>query len=162
MGANRSAVQLQRRAVTINRERFTATSAHPNCALDSPTSRLVGGPHNLALWGQQTGQTLEAAATFLVNSKGELWIADRRSEHVACARGGPVRAAGEVTFAIDGDEAEVVAATNQFMGFCPRPNCWEAVASVLDEIGLRRPAKFATEFEFRRCQSFGSAKVSAR
>src|ERR1700753_2699468 len=36
--------------------------------------------------------------TFVVDVAGILWIADRHSEHIACARGGIVLAAGEMTF----------------------------------------------------------------
>lgn len=38
--------------------------------------------------------------TFAVDTDERLWIADRRSEHVACANGGDVLAAGELTFAV--------------------------------------------------------------
>jgi hypothetical protein len=53
----------------------------------------------LEKWVQQEGQELNKdgllVVTFAIDAKGSLRVADRRSEHVACAGGGPVLSAGE-------------------------------------------------------------------
>jgi hypothetical protein len=52
------------------------------------------------------------AATFVIDEQGDLLLADRRSEHVACAGGGPVLSAGEMFFAVDDDAVEVAEVSN--------------------------------------------------
>lgn len=98
-------------------------------------------------------------ATFIVDRSGNLWIADRRSEHVACADGGPVMAAGEMTFETNGTKIEVTDASNQSTGFCPEPTCWPAVAAALDRIGILRPDDFTESFMFRRCEACGGINL---
>ena len=87
-------------------------------------------------------------ATFTVDVDGTLLLAPRRSEHVACAIGGPVYSAGEITFSSDGDVSEI---TNQSTGFCPEPESWPAVASALDAIPVDRPDDFTIHVVFRLC-----------
>jgi hypothetical protein len=87
-------------------------------------------------------------ATFTITLNGELIIGSRRSEHVACASGGPVLSAGEITF--DGN-LTVIETTNQSTGFCPEPESWSFVATALDRIGLVHPGRFTTEIVFRLC-----------
>jgi hypothetical protein len=67
-------------------------------------------------------------ATFVIDASGTLKVADRRSEHVLCAGGVPVRSAGEVTFAIQADRVAVVAVSNQSTGYCPEPESWNALS----------------------------------
>src|SRR5215831_9143131 len=65
-------------------------------------------------WAKATGQTLidgRVTATFVVDASGMLRVADRRSEHVACAGGQAVRSAGEITFSL-GRSVEVVEVSN--------------------------------------------------
>ena len=90
-------------------------------------------------------------ATFIIDTLHRLWIADRRSEHVACADGGDVLAAGEMLFERSPRDIEVVEATNQSTGYCPEPECWPIVAQVLDGLGIPRPGSFTPAFHFRRC-----------
>ena len=59
--------------------------------------------------------------TFVVDGVGILRVADRASEHVACAGGGPILAAGELTVTSRG---EVIEVTNLSTGFCPEPAAW--------------------------------------
>ncbi len=87
-------------------------------------------------------------ATFTVGVDGILRVAPRRSEHVACASGGPVLSAGEIT--ID-DGCDVDAISNQSTGFCPEPESWPLVETALDRIGLRHPGQFTTAVVFRLC-----------
>ncbi len=99
------------------------------------------------------------AATFVIDAKGTLLLADRRSEHVACAGGGPVQSAGEMFFLVAGGHVEVVEVSNQSTGFCPEPESWPAVAVALDRAGIAHPGRFTTEVVFRRCESCGERNV---
>lgn len=98
-------------------------------------------------------------ATFVIDSEGGLRIADRHSEHVACAAGNPVQAAGEICFERSGSEVMVSEVSNQSTGYCPEPDCWTAVARALDLLGLSRPAFFTAAFHFRRCDRCGSTNL---
>ena len=98
-------------------------------------------------------------ATFIIDTDAHLWIADRHSEHVACADGKDVLAAGEMFFEIVGGNIHVAEITNQSTGYCPEPNCWEIVAQVLDQVGLLRPTGFTAVFLFRRCNACGATNL---
>jgi hypothetical protein len=96
--------------------------------------------------------------TFVVGTDGELRVADRHSEHVACAGGGDVLAAGELFVARGGDR--VVAsnrplvihkASNQSTGYCPEPDSWPALAAALDRAKIPHPGRFTEEITFRLC-----------
>lgn len=89
--------------------------------------------------------------TYTIDPSGQLWVADRHSEHVACADGGPVLAAGEMTFSFRADQISATGITNQSTGFCPEPDCWPAVAGALDSLGISHPGSFEHAFLFRRC-----------
>lgn len=92
------------------------------------------------------------AATFIVDVEGCLWIADRRSEHVACARAKPVLAAGEIFFAPGKKGLPVlVRVSNQSTGYCPEPFSWPAVAAALGKAGFSAPGGYEPALEFRRC-----------
>lgn len=128
----------------------------------SPRLR-VDGAAALAAWAaQQPGIESDGTltVTFVVLPDG-LWVADRHSEHVACARGGPVHSAGEMTFAIDvrRRSAEAVYVTNQSTGFCPEPESWPAVAAALDAAGIDHPGAFSAEMVFRRCPACGATNI---
>ncbi|MBC8141055.1 MAG: hypothetical protein H7Y38_06400 [Armatimonadetes bacterium] len=90
-------------------------------------------------------------ATFVVTEDGALWIADRRSEHVQCARGGNILSAGEMAFAVDRGTVRVAEVSNQSTGYCPEGESWEAVDSVLSKTGMDYPPGFTNTFTFRRC-----------
>ena len=94
-------------------------------------------------------------ATFVIDGDGLLRVADRRSEHVACAGGEPVRSAGEITFELTGRSPRIDAITNQSTGYCPEPQSWEAVAIALNVANLdyRGLDGFEPALEFRRCVS---------
>jgi hypothetical protein len=128
--------------------------AHLAKQASSDTPRLrVDSIATLAAWLlKQPGADESLTVTFVVLPDG-LWIADRRSEHVACARGGPVHSAGEMTFSVDrrARSVEVVYVTNQSTGFCPEPESWPAVEAGLDAAGLAHPGGFSAEMIFRRC-----------
>ena len=132
-------------------------------AQEPPQRACVQQPQDVLRWMRATGQRLDAGhsvvATFIVDSGGRLWIADRHSEHVQCARGQDVLAAGEMTFSVEGQEVEVSAVTNQSTGYCPEPESWPAVAGALERAALPHPPALTTEFIFRRCGVCGTTNV---
>jgi hypothetical protein len=130
-------------------------------------SRLAGtriaSAADLLTWirttGQRPGPDGLVSATFVIDSAGDLLLADRCSEHVACAGRGPVRSAGEMFFLVEADRVEVAEASNQSTGFCPEPESWPVVAAALDRIGVPHPGRFTTEVVFRRCAKCGERNV---
>ena len=119
-----------------------------------PAGTRIGNPGALKEWldSEPTEYTEYETwiATFVIGLDGDLYLAPRRSEHVACASGGPVLSAGEITI---NNDLVVVEITNQSTGFCPEPESWQAVAAALDRIGLEHPGRFTTEMLFRLCPS---------
>ena len=98
-------------------------------------------------------------ATFVVNAAGVLLLADRHSEHVACAGRQPVQAAGEITLRVVGRSVDVVAVSNQSTGYCPEPESWPAVATALTAAGLQPPPGFDPACVFRLCPRCGSKNL---
>ncbi len=101
----------------------------------------------------------ELTLTYIVDQRGMVWVAERHVEHIACARGEPVLAAGELTVDLSVKEFEILAATNQSTGYCPEPECWHALAEALDAAGLDRPDGFEYAFRFGRCRKCRSITV---
>ena len=99
----------------------------------------------------QLDSTGAFTATFIIDSDGKLWIADRRSEHIACARRQAVLSAGEITFSITPQGITVAYVTNQSTGYCPKPESWPCVETALKNAGLEPPEDFDVRCEFRRC-----------
>jgi hypothetical protein len=118
---------------------------------------------DLRKWMKTTAQKSNVhgliVATFIVDLDGYLRIADRHTEHVACAGGEPVLSAGEIGFALDGDEIEAVEVSNQSTGYCPEPESWPQLAHALDRIAVHHPGKFTLEIVFRRCSSCGQINI---
>jgi len=106
-------------------------------------------------WVRESGQLLDPAscviATFVIDATGTLLIADRHSEHVACAGGQPVKCAGDMTVRVLAEAVAVVAVSNQSTGYCPEPASWPAVAAALLAAGLEPPAGFDRACDFRIC-----------
>ncbi len=129
----------------------------------SPAGTPIAVACDIVRWSCDTAQQLDRsgllAVTFVIDAERRLLVADRRSEHVACASGGPVLSAGEMFFGIDCDRVEVVEVSNQSTGFCPEPESWPVVAAALDRIGIPHPGHFTTEIGFRRCRSCGERNV---
>lgn len=128
-----------------------------------PAGTRIATAADIVAWvcgtGRDAGPDGLVAATFVIDAGGGLLLADRRSEHVACAGGGPVRSAGEMFFGVSEDGVEVVEVSNQSTGFCPEPESWPAVAAALDRIGVWHPGRFTTEVVFRRCEGCGERNV---
>jgi hypothetical protein len=97
--------------------------------------------------------------TFVVGLDGFLRLAPRRSEHVACAVGEDVLAAGEMSFARRGPGWAVQEVSNQSTGYCPDPDSWPAVTAALDRVGIKHPPDFTHKLLFRRCSACGQVNV---
>jgi hypothetical protein len=98
-------------------------------------------------------------APFVIDAEGRLRLAPRRSEHVACAGGGPVRSAGEMFFAVDGKAVALVEVSNHSTRFCPEPESWPEVAAALERCGIANPGQFTAEVIFRRCPACGERNL---
>jgi hypothetical protein len=118
---------------------------------------------DFARWANATGQTAEAdggvTVTYVVDGEGVLRIADRRSEHIACAGGRPVRSAGEMTLAAKGEHVAVLSVSNQSTGFCPEPESWPAVEEALRRASFAPPFGFSPACVFRRCAQCGGVNL---
>ncbi len=114
-------------------------------------------------WLRQTAQAPNGdglfPVTFVVDAEGSLRVADRRSEHVACAGGRPVRSAGELFLRAGPGGVRVERASNQSTGYCPEPESWPAVAAALDRLGVPHPRHFTEAITFRRCVACGQRNV---
>ncbi len=129
----------------------------------APMGTRIESPEDVRRWMRQTNQDDDAAgnvvATFVIDGDGWLRIADRRSEHVACAGGRPVRSAGEMTFAVSRKSVSVAWVTNQSTGYCPEPDSWPAVEEALGRASIPAPDGFSQAFEFRRCPRCRSINI---
>jgi hypothetical protein len=111
-------------------------------------------------WLRGHPEAVAEGATFVVDRGGVLRLAPRRSEHIDCAGGEEVLAAGEIRFArVRGGGVEVAEVTNQSTGYCPDPDCWPAVAAALTAADVAAPAGFTCEFLFRRCEGCGQINI---
>jgi hypothetical protein len=110
---------------------------------------------DLERWIQETHQQPDPwgliVATFVITEDSILRLADRHSEHVACAGGRAVRSAGEMGLAFGRNGWGVHEVSNQSTGYCPEPSSWPAVAEALEAIPLPHPACFTQAYLFRRC-----------
>ncbi|WP_425086375.1 hypothetical protein [Streptomyces liangshanensis] len=82
------------------------------------------------------------------------------SEHVACAGGGAVLSAGEMSLAREDDRWVVGEVSNQSTGYCPDVSSWQWVAAALERAGVDRAGVvrlrgFTHEVVFRRCVGEG-------
>lgn len=121
-----------------------------------PAGAVIRAREELLAWLQAHPEGVTEGATYVVDPAGDLRVAPRRSEHIDCAGGGEVLAAGELRFTRAGG---VAAVTNLSTGYCPDPDCWPAVAAALAAAGLAVPARFTQAFVFRRCPRCGQTNV---
>src|SRR4051794_29435199 len=128
-----------------------------------PPGRAIQSVTDVTSWIAETHQRPDAAgmyaATYIVAPDGLPRLADWRSEHVACAGGGEVLAAGELFLTIDGNTLRVEAISNLSTGYCPEPECWAALAAALDRIPLEHPGGFTQTVVYRRCEQCGQRNV---
>jgi hypothetical protein len=124
----------------------------------APSGTPIASLADLRAWVEAHADDRETGtvpATFTVQVDGTLRLAPRRSEHVACAGGEPVLAAGELFLLAK----SVAGASNQSTGYCPEPACWAALAAALDRAGIPHPGKLTIEVRFRRCPSCGERNL---
>jgi hypothetical protein len=101
----------------------------------------------------------EWVCTFVIDAAGYLRLADRHSEQVGCAGGGPVLSAGEIWLAVAGGQCVATAVSNQSLGYCPERESWPAVAAALRRLGVNHPDGFTTALTFRRCPGCGQVNL---
>lgn len=146
--------------MTLREYQYVGPSDIAEAAKSQPSGTCISSVDQLSDWlaTATTERTPHHCwiATFTISVDGFLRIAPRRSEHVACASGGPVLSAGEIM--ID-DDMTVIEITNQSTGFCPEPESWPAVSSALDRAGIKHPGGFTTEVIFRRCTKCGERNI---
>ncbi len=118
-----------------------------------------GAAAALAAWMRRLGLGDWATVTYVVTLEGRLRVSERFCEHVACAQGRDVLAAGELSLVVDKGRAEVESVTNQSTGYCPEPRCFGAVAAALEAAGLEAPEGFEHAFVFRRCEACGGISI---
>lgn len=132
-------------------------------APSKPAGTPIRSAADITRWILESDQTPgpdgSIIATFVVDTVGVLLVADRRSEHVACAGRQPVQSAGEMTFLVNGQEVEIAAVSNQSTGYCPEPESWAAVLVALDRAGLVSPAGFTLACNFRLCLRCGAKNL---
>jgi hypothetical protein len=80
----------------------------------------------------RTAAELAEPFTFVADAAGALRLAPRRSEHVACAGGGTVLSAGEISFCMESGRWAVNDVSNRSTGYCPDVSSWPAVAYAWD------------------------------
>ncbi|MBP3957219.1 hypothetical protein J8F10_18310 [Gemmata sp. G18] len=134
---------------------FVGPRAIANRCGPPPRGTPIASPEDVLRWVASNTEgplvAVEVTVTFVVSEAGTLLIADRHSEHVACAGTRPVRTAGEICFAVHGDAVTVTRISNQSTGYCPEPESWADVVGALRGAGLGPTDGFDPRCEFRRC-----------
>lgn len=132
-------------------------------ARQTPPGTVIDSQKTLTHWMHNSRQVPDRkglfAVTYVVDEHGQFRVADRGSEHVACAAGQPVRAAGEMFLEKSQDGWEVVEVSNHSTGYCPDPECWPEVARALEALGIPHPGAFTRALIFRECGTCGQWNV---
>jgi hypothetical protein len=124
-------------------------------AIDGERGAAIRTRDDLIAWVRAQGGS-PVIATYVVDDEGVLRVAPRRSEHVACAGGGAVRAAGELSVDRTGVVLEL---SNQSTGYCPDLECLDAAFAALRDAGIAGPVDRVAGFVFRRCDACGERAV---
>jgi hypothetical protein len=121
----------------------------------------ITNSRDVAKWIDITQQEHSSSitATYIIDIDKNLWITDRHYEHVACAQGKAVLAAGEISFFQQNQDIEIIYISNQSTGYCPEPSCWSVVQDVLIQAEICHPASFSLECIFRRCEDCGQRNI---
>ena len=128
-------------------------------AAEAPPGVPIISREALLSWLRDAGADVAGESgwvTYVVDLMGQLVVAPRRTEHVACAQGTAVLAAGEIQFSARGDVLEV---TNNSTGYCPSEDCWESVRTALDRARLKRASEFTFLARFRLCPACGERNL---
>jgi hypothetical protein len=139
--------------------RYIGPEAVRERAKHEAAGRIIASREDLAEWLQGNAEAFGEGATFVIDADGALRLAPRRSEHVGCAAGGPVRAAGELRFELSRGSVVVAEASNQSTGYGPEPQSWTALAAALDALSIDHPGGYTMAFEFRRCPQCSQLNV---
>ena len=110
----------------------------------------------LAAWLLAHPDALGEGATYVVDLRGALRLAPRRSEHVACSGGAEVLAAGEIRF---GAGSDVLSVSNLSSGYCPDTTCWFAVERAIRRAGITPPPALSIAIVWRRCTRCGEKSL---
>lgn len=124
-----------------------------------PAGARIASVADAEAWLQAHPDGFTEGATYVVDLQGRLRLAPRRSEHVACAGGEEVLAAGEIRFRHSGNGLAVAEVSNQSTGYCPDTSCWDAAALALERAGLTPPPGFTLAVVFRRCPRCGERNL---
>ena len=140
---------------SVSKYKYIGPEERRDLFADDSIGTKVKSFEDVLKWIKETDQHLdhntEVVATYVILKNRFMYIADRHSEHVACAQGQDVLSAGEITFFIDKGKVEVIEVTNLSTGYCPAPASWKAVDKALKKAKLLHPKKFTCHFEFRLC-----------
>jgi hypothetical protein len=123
---------------------------------NSPPGSRISSRSEAKAFYEEHAREERGWATYVIDINGSLLAAPRRSEHVACAGGKDVLAAGELRLDSAGSAVEI---TNNSTGYCPREACWRAVESAFDNAGLEHPGQFTYLAVFRRCDVCGERNL---
>lgn len=110
---------------------------------------------------QRDPSELDEPFTYVVDIPGCLLLAPRRSEHVECAGGSPVLAAGEIGFraGVGARSWEASYISNQSNGYCPGVSSWSALARALDDAEIIHGKFYTHPIDFRKCAHCGNWNV---
>jgi hypothetical protein len=120
-------------------------------ARPGPDVITVTSPRALSAWLDERQDEVSEPFTFVIGLDGTLRMAPRRSEHIDCAAGQDVLAAGEIGFAPHDGRWVVTEISNLSTGYCPDPGSWLAVDEALERIGISHPGDFTCKVVFRQC-----------
>lgn len=140
----------------MRRYRYVGPEAIRAHWADRPPGRPVRQRADIVAWLTEVRSEEPVLATFVVDAERVLRVEDYGYEHVACAGGREVWAAGVFGFERDGS---VVTVSNQSTGYCPESSSWPAVADALDRAGIPHPGRFTEAYEFRQCPSCGERNL---
>ncbi|MEE6262351.1 hypothetical protein [Plantactinospora sonchi] len=150
------------RPATIHQRRYRYVGPADVLAAVTPddSGHRITSLDDLATWmAALTPAERREPHTYIIDVAGDLRVALRRSEHVACAGGRPVLSAGEISFTRQDGRWTVAEVSNQSTGYCPEPSSWPAVAAACEQAGLECPGGFTAAFEFRRCPVCGQINI---
>lgn len=130
------------------------SSIRASARFDTPRHE-VHGASGLHSWAHShrlfDGRDQLVTFTYVILPPARLFVADRHSEHVACARGDSVLTAGEITFERVGPRWIVSETSNLSTGYCPESESWRPLSDALQAAGFAPIDDFTNSFEFRYC-----------
>lgn len=143
--------------------RYVGPKAIHESLAHSPTACRIRCSEDIEAWMRRHPDEREPSGlvtvTFVVTRLGHLRIANRRSEHVACAQASSVLAAGELVLERVEGRCLVLEASNQSTGFCPDLGSFSALKRALDEAGLDAPEAWTRAVVFRLCEACGQRSI---